>query len=286
MNSRSIIDFERGLIRVEIHSSSNENDTLSKERLAEAIINLSKIESNEGGESDESFCYPLLYELISDEHGLFIKAADIASFAGRIASRCKINMFNEFKKSSVTFSLVHDHTRKRLARYHPLFCRYCKEYELDESSVLAIMHVESLFNPFANFENIKFGIMQLALTGAAREAYRFVYGRDGIPLPEMLYQVEKCVELGCAYLYLLKHRYFGGVTNGNRNRLCSIAAFNRGPSDVAFAFSGNRGLSDAILAINKKSCDDRVYSQMMKSLPVYGNRLFLKNVNDSMIIYR
>jgi soluble lytic murein transglycosylase-like protein len=113
-----------------------------------------------------------------------------------------------------------------------------------------------------------------------------VYGRDGIPLPEMLYQVEKCVELGCAYLYLLKHRYFGGITNRNRNRLCSIAAFHRGPSDVAFAFSGNRGLSDAILAINKKSGDDRVYSQMMRSLPVYGNRLFLKNVNDSMIIYR
>ena len=107
-----------------------------------------------------------------------------------------------------------------------------------------------------------------------------------IPRAEYLYDPKTNIELGCAYLYILKNRIFGDVVNTDCRMYCSIAGYNTGSGNVAYAFVGERKLAPAIQAINSINDADRVYYELVHKLPFVETRYYLENVMERVHLYQ
>ena len=268
-----LIDFERGIVKVEVLSRSDEHPDSLEERLAGAVEELVGLRGSETEEQKESG--PLLEDQID--------SGELENISQKAVSDTTVS--NQ-KKLSVTFSMVPDHIRRRAFRYYPLVRKYCDKYNLSVSHVMATIHTESLFNPLARSSFNALGLMQIVPETGGRDAYSYVYGLDAVPSPQVLYNPCKNIELGCAYIYLLKNRHFGAVSDQFSNLYCSIAGFNTGPGNVAFAFTGRKELSSAIKVINTMKNPQMVYGRLLNYLPFYETRIYLKNVLDAMQIYK
>ncbi|MBD3316852.1 MAG: transglycosylase SLT domain-containing protein, partial [Chitinivibrionales bacterium] len=194
----------------------------------------------------------------------------------RTASRTKVTM---------RFALVPDHVKRRMRPYIPIVEKYCKRYELLVSRVLATIHTESCFNPMARSNRNAIGLMQLVPYSGGKDAYGAVHGSNLIPTEAYLFDPEKNIELGCAYIHLLKNRYFGEVKNNNSRLYCTIAAYNTGPGNVAYAFTGARAMRAATRVINTMDNSDRVYNHMIGFLPFGETKRYLTVVLERMGMY-
>jgi membrane-bound lytic murein transglycosylase C len=151
--------------------------------------------------------------------------------------------------------------------------------------VLATIHTESCFNPVARSNRNAIGLMQLVPHTAGVDAYRAVYGKNVVPTAAYLYNPEQNIELGCAYIYLLKHRYFREVRDADSRLYCTIAAYNTGPGNVAYAFTGRRAMRAATRMINTMKDAKSVYDHMIGSLPFAETRHYLAFVIERMDLY-
>jgi membrane-bound lytic murein transglycosylase C len=128
--------------------------------------------------------------------------------------------------------LVPNHIRIRAERYLPIVHRNAARFSLKPELILAIIHTESHFNPMALSPCNAVGIMQIIPEHAGREAYRFVYKRDEVIRSEYLYNPENNIELGSAYLHLLRYQHFSDVKGDLKNRYVSICGYNWGPTSM------------------------------------------------------
>ncbi len=102
----------------------------------------------------------------------------------------------------------------------PLF-RYAQENSLDPYLVAAVIRVESRFRPRVTSPRGARGLMQVM-----PETGRWVAGQMRVPFdPEMLYDPEYNIRLGCWYLASL-HREFDGRI------VPALAAYNGGRNNV------------------------------------------------------
>ncbi len=281
MQSVGVVDFERGVVRVDVIGKEEDALNSLSARLSYAVKSIiTSTQPAEGLPENE----PILHGQVSIPGGEGDSALE--EFAGKIVEKANVEVAPERKKISVEFPLVSDHLRRRAKKYYSIIHKYCEKYDLSISHVMATVHAESYFNPLARSSGNAYGLMQLVPETGGRDAFRFVYGRDGVPTPDLLYNPEKNIELGCAYIYLLKSRHFGDVTNELNNLYCSIAGFNTGPGNVAAAFTGKKELSGAVKIINGFKNPDYVYAHLLDKLPFYETRAYLKNVVDLMRVYR
>lgn len=281
-NSRGIVDFERGVVKVEVLGREEDALNVLSSKLSSAVKDI--ITWKAEVQEDSTRREPLLHELIP----LSGKECDssVDRFADIVTLKADLMVTPQRKKITVQFELVPDHIRRRARRYFPLIEKYCLKYNLSISHVMATVHTESLFNPLARSSSNALGLMQLVPETGGKDAFEFVYKIEGIPSPDILYDPEKNLELGCAYIYLLKSRHFGGVIDTNNNLYCSIAGFNTGPGNVAWAFTGKRELESAVKIINSFKSPDIVYAHLINNLPSYETRAYLKKVVDLMRIYK
>lgn len=196
------------------------------------------------------------------------------------------NEKQEYTKVEVSFSLVPDNLLRRISRFMPFITKYCTRYNLNPAHVLATIHTESLFNPMAVSEAHAIGLMQLVPAYGGREAYRFVYGDDAVPQDRYLLDPEHNIELGCAYMYLLKNRYFSSVNDSLSLRHCIIAAYNTGPGNVWFVFDRNRSAGKAVAVVNSMSSSSEVFERLVGALPYLETRVYLADVTGKMNLYR
>lgn len=98
--------------------------------------------------------------------------------------------------------------------------------------IQAVISAESSGNANARSPAGALGLMQLMPESGALEAYRYLYGRDGIPTDASLLRPEVSVWLGAAYLKLLGTRYMGWIDDAGTRLLAVIAAYNWGPTRV------------------------------------------------------
>ena len=280
-----LIDYERGLVTVEALNKRDETDDILRDRLKKAVMNLLTGKDENRNTIPEQ---PVVGDFIADETGKKkIDSSEVSRYAERVILQAKtVETAAGKEKMTLTFPMVSDHVRIRALKYQPIIRTYCQKYTLDEALVMATIHTESAFNPMARSQSNALGLMQIVPESGGREAYLFVYGQDKIPLPEMLYNPEQNIELGCAYLFLLKTRYFGAVLHQTSNLYCSIAGYNTGPGNVAVAFTGNRIIHEAVRVINKFKKPEEVYTQLIESLPYHETRIYLKNVIGAMLLYK
>ncbi|MEK7263885.1 MAG: murein transglycosylase domain-containing protein [Bacteroidota bacterium] len=182
-------------------------------------------------------------------------------------------------KVRVTITLVPDHIRKRAEQYLEAVRENAKRFKIDIALAFAIMQTESYFNPMAKSPVPAFGLMQLVPRSAGKDAYKLVYGKDEVVTSDYLYVPNQNVELGIAYLSILRYKYFKGVEDEEKLALVCICAYNTGAGNVSKALTKTTKLKPAIDVINKMKTEE-LYSTLLAKLPYVETKNYLKNVSE------
>jgi len=150
--------------------------------------------------------------------------------------------------------------------------------------VYAIMHSESSFNPMARSHIPAFGLMQIVPRSAGIDAYQYLYNKKRVLTSDYLYDSDKNINIGSAYLHILYYRYLRKITDPQSKIYCTIAAYNTGAGNVAKAFIGSTNISKASKIINSMSSDE-VYQKLLKDLPYDETKHYLKKVTKRISSY-
>ncbi len=244
--------------------------------------------------AEQRLAKPILDEQIIDMTGVVITVDRVSDFAKGLVGMAKKTPVKPAvpgktpatMKVEVSLKLAPDNLRKRIQQFLPHIEKFCEKYDINKARVLATIHTESHFNPMAVSSAKAIGLMQLVPIYGGAEAYEYVYGTKSIPREEYLYDPEKNIELGCAYIYLLKNRYFPSVKDTASRQFCTISGYNTGPRNVAYAFTGARNLNNAIPAINRIKSAQQVYDHLIIHLPYSETRHYLAEVAERIKLYQ
>ena len=296
---RSRVDFKTGEVQVEVLvpvDRSVVDPGLIKRRLTNEI---ERIVVDRGKRSDfpakrESpplLPYAALAGQLEDKHGNLVSQENKKQFAQEVLETKPIErtILNTEKgrtaKARISFSLVPDHIRIRAAKYIEPVRKYSSRFKIQTPLVFAVIHTESYFNPKATSSVPAFGLMQLVPESGGRDAYRYVYGHDRLLPRDYLYDPENNIELGCAYLGLLKNRYFREIQEKRSALYCVIASYNTGAGNLSRSLCGNRQVRCAVEKANRMNADE-LFEHLTAHLPYEETRDYLKKVSERMSLYR
>lgn len=291
--SVSRVDFEKGEVSVAVLVPRAAAEEWAREQIEHAVSRTLSSSGNTGstpvasaGESMPG--KPLLHDQVSDRSGKSIDSANVGVFVAGLMGKAETyrTPAETHRIVEVSFTLTPDHLKRRMMPFLPHVEKYCHKYGLSPAHILAMIHTESHFNPAARSRCNAIGLMQLVPDKGGREAYEFVQGKQGMPTALYLFDPDRNIELGCAYLHLLQTRYFGRVEDRQSRLYCSTAGYNTGPGNVARAFAGERSVDSAIDPINALTPAARVYSCLVKRLPYRETREYLALVVKRVELYR
>ena len=309
LNQRSVVDFEKGVVNVEVALSSDQtvDDEQSKKQLAQALLKAMK-------QGDDKRPIQQVAEMpVSQPKGKDVLAGQIALPDGAVAEQIDYEAIAQKAAAVATkktvkgddgqtrvvyqtqLKLVPDHIRVRAVKFQPLVNKYSTEYHVPSSVVFAVMETESMFNPTARSGAPAFGLMQLVPTSGARDAYRYVYKKDKVVSDTYLYNPENNVRLGAAYIRRLNSGYLRGIKDDKSRMYATIAAYNTGAGNVFRAFVGSsysrsqyRKYNDykraALSEINRRSSEE-VYQYLRSNLPHAETRRYIVKVTERMDKY-
>lgn len=304
LNQRSVVDFEKGVVNVEVALSSEQriNDEQARKKLEQALLKAMK----QG--VDDRPIQQIAKQPVSKPVGRDVLSGQIALANGAVAQRgdyqsiAREVVANAKKKKvrggdgktrvvyQAQLKLVPDHIRVRAVKFQPLVNKYAAKYQVPAAVVFAVMETESMFNPTARSAAPAFGLMQLVPTSGARDAYNYVYKKDKVVSDTYLYNPDNNVHLGTAFLRRLNSDYLGGIKSDQSRMLATIAAYNTGAGNVFRAFVGSsyslsqyRKYNDykkaALREINRRSSEE-VYQYLRNHLPHAETRRYIKKVTE------
>ncbi|MBC8237732.1 MAG: DUF3393 domain-containing protein [Helicobacteraceae bacterium] len=173
---------------------------------------------------------------------------------------------------------------KRSKIYHKTVKKESLRQKVPMPLVFAIIHSESSFNPLAKSPTPAFGLMQIVPKTAGRDAYKYLYNKDSLVSGEYLYNSENNIKMGTAYLHILYYRYLKSIKNEDSRLYCTIAAYNTGAGNVAWAFTKNADVKSASRVINTMK-PQAVYNYLLRHLKYDEPKHYLKQVRSRMPIY-
>lgn len=281
--TRSHISFEDGKITIETLSDAN--------RLRNAIIHTLLMGSDPSGIdlfaagdtpiSDRPFLRGQVVDHYGREVGNMAVANDFASYL--LQNKLKKRRLSNGKTVYfVDIAMKANHVEVRAQRYLPLIRKMAKRYGIDQSLILAIMEVESAFNPYAVSYANAIGLMQVVPRTAGRDIF-VRKGFSGEPSRDYLYHPENNIDAGTLYLAILRDEYLDGITNPLSKRYAMISAYNSGAGAVLRVFDKDRWA--AIDRINELS-PDAVYRILTTAHPSSQARNYLLKVTKALEKYR
>lgn len=316
-DAKSVVDFEKGQVTVEVivDEGDNAQDKLSKavEKVLGSKGSTSHlpIEAKKGEVTASDT--PILDGIVKGKDGKAVTDANKKKFIKEIVKKDAVvvekkvdttkTVVNDSitskdpskvvkkKVVKVTFPLIPNYLQKKMKPYVALVKKYAKKYDVNPSHVLATIHTESYFNPAAKSHVGAIGLMQLMPNSGGRDAYKYVTGKTNRPTLEYLYKPENNIMLGCAYIKILETSYFKKITKEKSRRYCAIAGYNTGAGNVAKTFNGNIGKKNGMYSVKKAApkinamSDEEVYNKMYTCLPYEETRGYLKKVSERMNIY-
>ncbi|MBC8943929.1 MULTISPECIES: transglycosylase SLT domain-containing protein [Xenorhabdus] len=136
-------------------------------------------------------------------------------------------------------------SRTRTTPFDGFIEQAAKRYGVDETLIKAIIQVESGFRPEVISRSNAVGLMQIKASTAGRDAYR-LKGKSGQPTMRELKDPETNIDLGTAYISILKKQHLEGIIHPETLYYATIVAYVNGAGALLRTFDSNR-----TLAINK-----------------------------------
>lgn len=150
----------------------------------------------------------------------------------------------------------------------------------EQALLLAIMEVESGFNPKARSRTGAIGLMQLKPEHAVQD----VAENLGTQFPESaLYDAQTNLTIGAHYVRLLQNKYLAQVRNAQSREYLTIAAYNGGINAVLKQFGRTHG--QAIARINQLA-PNTIYRILRYQFPRGETRRYLEKVVQAKTRYQ
>ncbi len=211
-------------------------------------------------------------------------------------SKIKVVKSNKVKHSkvySVSVKLPADSMVKRSKVYYAEIKKNAKKQKLPMPLVFAIMHSESNFNPRARSHIPAFGLMQIVPKSAGIDSYNYLYKKKKLVTGRYLYDSTNNITMGTAYLHILYYSYLKKIKNPDSRLYCTIAAYNTGSGNIAWAFNRNKNLTYRKKLRMSNAADDinaltpqQVYDRLLKDLKWDEPKHYLKKVSKRMSQYK
>lgn len=299
---RKIVDFDKQEIRIDVIGGSKEglkpvlNDLLKEDkgdafRRDPVAFNTEKRlrEQVPDALTDKIHDESIVSSLYSDNK---LTNDDISALSDKILKQSVTGQGTSIKTGkpyvTMTVKLPQDSYQKSAKKITKYVDEYSDEYKLDPALIMSVIYNESRFNPLAKSYVPAYGLMQIVPKSAGVDAISFIEGKKRILAPSYLYNAGNNVKIGSAYLHIVYYRYFKGIKNLESRLYCSIAAYNTGAGNVAYAFNKNNGgrysISKALPVINSMSPDD-VYRHLRDNLRFAEARKYIVNVYNKMKDY-
>ena len=280
--SRAQIDFDKGVITVETIATTNPAQHLHQAIVATLLTpaDPASVDIFSAKEMNAVGGDPFLYGQVKDHEGQPIQWDWRANrFADYLLSNQVEREYRQVGEVwSVSFNLVRDHQYQRGYRYAHLVKKYSQKYDIDESLIYAVMKTESSFNPYAVSHANAYGLMQVVSATAGRDVFEKVKMRDGEPSRQFLFDPENNIDIGTAYLHLLKTRYLKDIRDPESQRFAIISAYNGGAGNVLETFHSDRKQASSV--INSRS-SAQVYQTLTNHHPKAEARRYLYKVTKA-----
>ncbi|PKH25021.1 membrane-bound lytic murein transglycosylase MltC [Enterobacterales bacterium CwR94] len=283
--TRSHINFEAGTITIETISGTNPAASLRQAIITTLLIgdDPGNVDLYSDANDIQISKEPLLYGQVLDNTGQPIR------WEGRAGTFADYLLNNKLMRRtsglhviySVTIPMVPNHLDKRAHKYLPMVRKASEKYGVDQSLILAIMQIESSFNPYAVSHADALGLMQVVQHTAGVDVFR-MQGKWGKPSRSYLLDPANNIDAGTAYLSILQKSYLNGITNNTSRRYAVITAYNGGAGSVLRVFSSDK--SRAFGAINDLSPSE-VYQTLTTKHPSAESRRYLYKVNTAQKSY-
>lgn len=185
---------------------------------------------------------------------------------------------------SLNITLPKDTMIKRSKIYYKQIRKYADKERIPIALIFAIMQTESSFNPRARSHIPAYGLMQIVPRTAGIDTYKYLYKKKKLVSGSYLYNSTNNIKMGSAYLHILFYKYLKDIKNLDTRLYCTIAAYNTGAGNIAWAFTKNHNMKKAAPYINTKSPKE-VYNKLLRDLKYDEPKHYLKRVTKRMGAY-
>jgi len=266
--ARAVVDFDKGIIDVEVVIPSADPNAFQKgaARVKEKFLETFAKEVSPG--------QPVLEGQIPTQTGQVVTQQNVDRFAetevqgtARVEKRFRSQDNIERLKITARIPMASGHTHHRAKRYAPLAVKYGQERQLSPARVLAVVHTESAFNPFARSPEGAIGLMQLIPRSGARDAYQALYGEPRTVSVDYLFNPENNMNLGTVYVILLRDRHLRDVQDPVKRDYLVICAYNWGIGNVKRLVSQPNSVSrEEVTALLRKRTPQETRDYLNKVL--------------------
>lgn len=279
--ARTIVDFDKGTVRVETLTTNSPLDTL-KQAVATTLLTTADPTKTDifSSSAPNTEGVPFLYPQVMDHDGKLVQ------YRWRAERYSNYLVTNKLKKSksngktvyAVEFDLVAQHEHLRQEKYSDYVIAAANRYNLEPALIYGIIETESSFNPYAVSPANAYGLMQVVPATAGKDVYNLVKKKSGQPTKEVLFSPASNIDIGSAYLYILQTRYLAKVTNKTSQEYSMISAYNGGTGNVLKTFDSNR--TTAMKKLNQNSASN-VYKKLRYDHPRSESQYYLEKVTKA-----
>ncbi len=172
--------------------------------------------------------------------------------------------------------LAPDHLQQRAQLYRDDVDVHAKRHGLDPRLLFAIIHTESYFNPLAQTPAPAYGLMLLVPRGPARDAYNYLYKNDIVLDDGYLQDPTHNVELGAAYLHLLRRQLVPNMEDGEKKNYLVACAYTWGMDKTRDQILKQARVQDLT--------STQVFTLLSQKTPE-STRAYLNRVRDRIAMY-
>ena len=269
------VDFKKGEVSIEILSNDGEKKIIDK--LSKLVKRTNDTEDAKGNK--------ILKDQILTKSGKTITNSNLDKEISEIKIEKKSTILGRDKIERVRYQAIlplrKDHLSQRAKKYFPLAKKYAKKFDLPTELIMAVMEVESNFNPFAKSSSNAIGLMQVVPTSGGADSYNYIYGKEKIVSDLYLFDPNNNVLLGSGYLAKLKTVTFKKLNNDQSRLYSIIASYNTGAGNLSRAINGNKNIERAIVEINNFESSEFL-AKLKRDLPYTETKDYIVKVLKAM----
>lgn len=280
--SRTLIDYEKGIISIGTIDAKNTNKSLKNAIVMTLLMPNNPSTANLFNANDIQLGgEPYLYREVVDNEGQAIRwpwrANKFADYL--IQNQLKTYQLANHKTAYyVQIPMLKKHNDIRSQKYHAIVAKYAKKYQVDEKLIYAIIKTESDFNQYAISKSGAIGLMQIMPNTAGADAYQAIYNKKGKPTSHYLFDADNNIQMGTVYIDILKNRYLKQIKHKLSNEYCVISAYNGGAGMVLTTFDKDRNKAFVIINRNTPS---QVYHVLTTQIKAKETRDYLIKVTKN-----